>query len=331
MESGGIPHAEAAEIAIKTGRFAPKDISELSNSQRNKLAKDIGTHTEIKPLNIHNIKQGLKTEIITQPSMEGKALATADRMDLTRFDIEIDKSKLFFKDGRSLNNPSHFDRFRMDTTAKITPRRTIKEIRKIKPDEKLLKDDYNKNNYFNKFENKNKQYYKQPESDYNYKMYINKNINEIPYPYINNNDNLYNPIYNNINYKPIINNKYSPEYNNNNKNYSPIYYPKKDYTPKINYKPEGKYVPEEKYVSEVKYVPDYPNIYNPNYAPDVYKPNIINKNYVPYTSFDENTPVTLFKTDFNKRNQKQSSSSEKFGSRQKKHYVKDPIEFVLGK
>ncbi|WP_292381524.1 hypothetical protein [Methanosarcina sp. UBA289] len=135
LESGPIPHAEAAEIAIKTGKFSTPELVSLPQSKRNALAKDIGTHTNIKPLNLHNIPSGLHTILIDRPSLTGKALATADRIDLTRFGIEVDQSKLFFKPGETITQASTIGKRNIfsDTTAELLPIKKGTPLPAVKP------------------------------------------------------------------------------------------------------------------------------------------------------------------------------------------------------
>ena len=86
------PHAWAAGELIRTGRFTPADVAKLPERQRASLARDIAQHTDITPE--FSIK-GLKTRIIDRPTVTSRALATADRMDLTRFGGTVKRSKLF--------------------------------------------------------------------------------------------------------------------------------------------------------------------------------------------------------------------------------------------
>lgn len=115
-ESAGIPHAVAAAEVIKRGMITDARFSKfyngLSKAQQNAFVKAISEHTTIKPINrhlltewnlslkkgsdlrspMHSIKErastlraGVKTSIKARPSTMSKALANADRMELTRF------------------------------------------------------------------------------------------------------------------------------------------------------------------------------------------------------------------------------------------------------
>ncbi|AKB40873.1 hypothetical protein [Methanosarcina mazei] len=128
-ESAGIPHAIAAAEAIKRGliqdaRFN-KFYNGLSKAKQKEFYKAVGEHTTIKPINRHlltewdlslkkgsdlrspvksvkgrisTLKAGVKTSIKDRPSTVSKALANADRMDLTRFDgTKIQKRQMFGK------------------------------------------------------------------------------------------------------------------------------------------------------------------------------------------------------------------------------------------
>jgi hypothetical protein len=98
----GGPHAVSGARAIKSGQIPSlvgKDLKYLQS-----LADDIAKHTEIKPLNIRNPVSGLKTSVLSRPSIEAKALANADRMDLTRFDMKVDESKLFRLNGSTIGD-----------------------------------------------------------------------------------------------------------------------------------------------------------------------------------------------------------------------------------
>lgn len=133
-ESAGIPHAIAAAEAIKRGliqdaRFN-KFYNSLSKAKQKEFYKAVGEHTTIKPINRHlltewdlslkkgsdlrnpvksvkgrvsTFKAGVKTSIKDRPSKTSKALANADRMDLTRFGdhVKIQKRQMFGKLGDS--------------------------------------------------------------------------------------------------------------------------------------------------------------------------------------------------------------------------------------
>lgn len=130
-ESAGIPHAIAAAEAIKRGliqdaRFN-KFYNGLSKAKQKEFYEAVGEHTTIKPINRHLltewdlslkqggkfkkrsdlnpvkslkeraslVKQGVKTSIKDRPSRVSKALANADRMDLTRFGHKVQKRQVF--------------------------------------------------------------------------------------------------------------------------------------------------------------------------------------------------------------------------------------------
>lgn len=129
-ESAGIPHAIAAAEAIKRGliqdaRFN-KFYNGLSKAKQKEFYEAVGEHTTIKPINKHlltewdlslkkgsdlrspvksvkgrisTFKAGVKTSVKDRPSKVSKALANADRMDLTRFGdhVKIQKRQIFGK------------------------------------------------------------------------------------------------------------------------------------------------------------------------------------------------------------------------------------------
>jgi hypothetical protein len=86
-------HGTGTARGIRAGEF--KGLNGLTKKELNKLADDIAYHDEIKPLNLRNPIKGAKTSLLYRPSAEAKALANADRMDLTRFDIKVDERQLF--------------------------------------------------------------------------------------------------------------------------------------------------------------------------------------------------------------------------------------------
>ena len=92
FETQPLPHSFATGEAIRTGLFTPRDILDLSPKQRDLLAFDIKTHTDIMP---GFGPRGILTKTAWRPTNTGMALATADRMDLSRFGITPKKSKLF--------------------------------------------------------------------------------------------------------------------------------------------------------------------------------------------------------------------------------------------
>lgn len=134
-ESAGIPHAIAAAEAIKRGLITDtrfnKFYDSLSKAKQKEFYRAVGEHTTIKPINRHLltewdlslkqggkfkkrsdlnpvkslkeraslVKQGVKTSIKDRPSKTSKALANADRMDLTRFGdhVKIQKRQIFGK------------------------------------------------------------------------------------------------------------------------------------------------------------------------------------------------------------------------------------------
>lgn len=129
-ESAGIPHAIAAAEAIKRGLIQDARFNKfydgLSKAKQKEFYKAVGEHTTIKPINRHlltewdlslkkgsdlrspvksvkgrisTFKAGVKTSIKDRPSKTSKALANADRMDLTRFGdhVKIQKRQIFGK------------------------------------------------------------------------------------------------------------------------------------------------------------------------------------------------------------------------------------------
>ena len=92
LETEPFRHGWAAAEAIKRGYFSPPDLASLSPASRSAIAQDIRFHTEIQPgLSM----RGLATKIFYRPTATGKALATADRLDLGRFGVTVREDRLF--------------------------------------------------------------------------------------------------------------------------------------------------------------------------------------------------------------------------------------------
>lgn len=160
-ETAGIPHAVAAAEVIKRGMITDARFNTFWNSlsKRNQSAfvKAIGEHTTIKPLNKHlitevslkdlrhpikdlkdrveTLKEGVKTKVRDRPSEMSKALANADRMDLTRFGIKPQKRKMFDlkankPSGKAVKSPSKVktaeERIKL-IEQKIKPNKSVKE------------------------------------------------------------------------------------------------------------------------------------------------------------------------------------------------------------
>jgi hypothetical protein len=337
MEAGPIPHAEAAEIAIKTGRFTNEKLASLSKQERFAIAKDIGTHTSIKPLNIKNIRSGVKTEVVSRPSMSGKALATADRMDLVRFGAKVDQSKVFFKRGETVQSMKLKESKSLmgDTTAELRPIKR-EQATKIKSTEEpiKIKPEYNvKGSGYKTPAGKTKTPYGYAPTGKSGLIlpgyeYSKKHGNpEYPGAYNNhrNDSGLTAPTYN----KPVkdytqkpVGYKYEPVgYTPTQVKYSG---PTKEYTPKPEYnpvKPSG-YTPRGYDI--IKPAGYNPAGYNPA-KPAGYNP-VGYSNYVPPSS---DIPKVL-KDELTRRKQGVTSTGIKYKARVKKHYVKDPIAFMLG-
>ncbi|MFA7121842.1 MAG: hypothetical protein WC277_10230, partial [Bacilli bacterium] len=81
------PHGWAAGTAIKKGMIQDPDLLALPKETQMAIGRDIQLHTDIQPT--------LRSQIRYRPSATAKALATADRLDLTRFGVPVKSSKLF--------------------------------------------------------------------------------------------------------------------------------------------------------------------------------------------------------------------------------------------
>ncbi len=91
-ETQPMPHSFAAGEAIRTGMFKPPDLAGLPKAERIALGKDIATHTDIMP---GWGRRGILTKAVWRPSHAGMALATADRLDLSRFGVNVNSRKTF--------------------------------------------------------------------------------------------------------------------------------------------------------------------------------------------------------------------------------------------
>jgi hypothetical protein len=111
-ETAGVPHAVAAAEVIKRGMITDTKFNSffnrLSKAKQVEFVKAISEHTTIKPINRYlitesssikskasTLKTGIKTAVKDRPSAVSKALANADRLDLTRFGVKPKKSMLF--------------------------------------------------------------------------------------------------------------------------------------------------------------------------------------------------------------------------------------------
>ena len=92
-----IPHAERAAFLIREGYLDKpiKDVFNLKEGEFGTLASAVEKHTKLKP--------GIISTVRYRPSATDKILATADRLDLVRFGVKVDKRKLFLDD--VLNEP----------------------------------------------------------------------------------------------------------------------------------------------------------------------------------------------------------------------------------
>lgn len=88
-------HGTTAARAIRTGAIHSEELNSLTKTQRVKAANDIAYHDLNKPLSSGNLLGYAKTKTIYRPTKEAKVLSNADRMDLVRFGIKVDKNQLF--------------------------------------------------------------------------------------------------------------------------------------------------------------------------------------------------------------------------------------------
>ena len=92
-ETQPLRHGFAAGEAIRTGMFSTPELAAMEPTARLALARDIQLHTRIDPRPY--TYRGLRTMAIDRPSVSAKALANADRMDLTRLGATVKSSRLF--------------------------------------------------------------------------------------------------------------------------------------------------------------------------------------------------------------------------------------------
>ncbi|MFA7122029.1 MAG: HD domain-containing protein, partial [Bacilli bacterium] len=81
------PHGWVAGTAIRKGMISDPELLALPKKTQMAIGRDIQLHTDIQPT--------LRSQIRHRPSPTAKALATADRLDLTRFGTPVKASKLF--------------------------------------------------------------------------------------------------------------------------------------------------------------------------------------------------------------------------------------------
>ena len=98
-------HGDITAQVLKAGKFKGEQFTKLPQYKKDLIIKAVKTHTTIKPLkfltspkaDVSDLK-GIAQGLFGTP--EQKALATADRIDLTRFGIRPDPKQLFLKIGK---------------------------------------------------------------------------------------------------------------------------------------------------------------------------------------------------------------------------------------
>jgi len=93
LETEPFRHGWVAGEAIEKGFFSTPELANLPAASRRAIAKDIRYHTDIRPGFLSG--KGVATKLFYRPTATGKALATADRMDLGRFGAKVKQSRLF--------------------------------------------------------------------------------------------------------------------------------------------------------------------------------------------------------------------------------------------
>lgn len=92
IEAAPYTHAFTAGELLKTGKFSPDILTRLTSAERSSLPMDIAQHTFIQP-GLFSLR-GIGTHMWS-PTVEARALATADRLDIGRVGKQVDPSQLF--------------------------------------------------------------------------------------------------------------------------------------------------------------------------------------------------------------------------------------------